>query len=72
MAIAAQVPIVPVTITGAAAAMRKGSPLIWPAAVTVEFGTPVPTVGKTFAQRDEIIKEIRRAIESRMTASGSA
>lgn len=68
MAISAQVPVVPVTITGARAAMRKGSPLLWPVTVTVEFAPPVPTAGKTFTQRDEIITDVRRAIESRLSA----
>ncbi len=67
MAIAAQVPVVPVTITGARDAMRKGSPLLWPVTVTVEFSAPVPTAGLTFTQRDEVITAVRRAIEARLT-----
>ncbi len=66
MAIGAQVPVVPVTITGASAAMRKGSPLLWPATVSVTFAPPVPTAGLSFAQRDEVIKAVRRAIEARL------
>lgn len=66
MAIAAQVPVVPVTITGARDAMRKGSPLLWPVTVTVEFSAPVPTAGMAFTQRDELIKDVRRAIEARL------
>jgi len=66
MAIAAQVPVVPVTITGARDAMRKGSPLLWPVTVTVEFSAPVPTAGMAFTQRDEIIRDVRRAIEARL------
>lgn len=67
MAIAAQVPVVPVTITGARNAMRKGSPLVWPATVTVEFAPPVSTAGLLFTQRDEVIKQVRAAIEARLT-----
>lgn len=66
MAIAAQVPVVPVTITGARDAMRKGSPLLWPVTVTVKFSAPVPTAGMAFTQRDELIKDVRRAIEVRL------
>lgn len=66
MAVAAQVPVVPVTITGSRNAMRKGSPLIWPATVTVEFAPPVPTAGLLFTQRDEVIKQVRAAIEARL------
>lgn len=67
MAIAAQVPVVPVTITGARNAMRKGSPLVWPATVTVEFAPPVSTAGLLFTQRDDVIKQVRAAIEARLT-----
>ncbi len=66
MAIAAQVPVVPVAITGARDAMRKGSPLVWPATVTVEFAPPVITAGLSFTQRDDVIKQVRREIESRL------
>lgn len=66
MAIAAQVPVVPVTITGARDAMHKGSPLVWPATVTVDFAPPVSTAGLIFTQRDEVIKQVRREIESRL------
>lgn len=68
MAIAAQAPIVPVTITGARAAMRKGSPLLWPVTVTVEFAPPVPTSGRDFTDRDEVIRRVRQAIETRLAA----
>jgi 1-acyl-sn-glycerol-3-phosphate acyltransferase len=68
MAIGAQVPVVPVTITGARTAMRKGSPLLWPATVSVAFDAPIPTAGLTFAQRDEVIKAVRAAIDARLSA----
>ena len=67
MALAAQVPVVPVAITGARAAMRKGSPLVWPTTVTVEFAPPVATAGLLFTQRDEVIKQVRAALEARLT-----
>lgn len=66
MAVAAQVPVVPVAITGSRDAMRKGSPLVWPATVTVEFAPPVPTTGKAFTERDTVIQDVRRAIEARL------
>ena len=43
MAIKGQAPIVPVAITGARNAMRKGSPIIYPVEVRVRFGEPVET-----------------------------
>lgn len=69
MAVAAQVPVVPVTITGARNAMRKGSPLVWPATVTVEFAPPVSTAGLLFTQRDEVIQKVRAAIDARLKTS---
>jgi len=66
MALKAQVPIVPMTVSGGRAAMRKGSPLIWPVTVTVEFSPPVETAGRTFNDRDEIIRAVRAAIDRRL------
>ena len=67
MALKAQAPIVPVAITGARAAMRKGSPLIWPTTVTVTFLPPVATAGLGFDDRDLVIARVREAIASRLT-----
>jgi len=64
MAIGGQAPIVPVTVSGGRAAMRKGSPLIWPVTVTVAFGTPIPTAGLTLDDRDALIARTRAAIEA--------
>jgi 1-acyl-sn-glycerol-3-phosphate acyltransferase len=63
MAIQAQVPIVPVAIQGARAAMKKGSALVRPVRVSVRIGTPVPTAGLTLDDRDELIERVRREIE---------
>jgi 1-acyl-sn-glycerol-3-phosphate acyltransferase len=63
MALKAQAPIVPVAVTGGRAAMRKGSPLIWPTTVIVTFLPPVPTAGLAYENRDEVIAKVRRAIE---------
>jgi 1-acyl-sn-glycerol-3-phosphate acyltransferase len=64
MAIQAQVPIVPVAVSGGRAAMRKGSPIVRPVDVTVRIGEPVPTAGLTVADRDVLIKRVRGAIRS--------
>ena len=45
MAIKAQVPIVPVAISGGRAAMRKGSAIVRPVHVSVRIGEPIPTAG---------------------------
>ena len=69
MAIKAQAPVVPVAVSGGRSAMRKGSPLIWPATVTVEFAPPVPTTGLTFDDRDLLVDQVRTAIDARLRAN---
>ncbi|HET9943605.1 MAG TPA: lysophospholipid acyltransferase family protein [Terriglobia bacterium] len=64
MAIKAHAPIVPVAVSGAKEAMRKGSPLIWPATVTVRLGGEIPTTGFTLDDRDELIARVRQAMQS--------
>jgi 1-acyl-sn-glycerol-3-phosphate acyltransferase len=64
MAIRAQVPIVPVAIQGGRAAMRKGSMLVWPAAISIRVGDPVETAGLTSDQRNGVIAEVRARIEA--------
>ena len=59
MAIRAQAPIVPVAIIGARAAMRKGSPWIYPVKVSVRFGAPVESAGLTIEERDRLVQEVR-------------
>jgi len=64
MAIRAQVPIVPVAISGGRAAMRKGSPIVRPVHVTVRIGRPVPTEGFGIEQRDELIARVRAEVQN--------
>lgn len=64
MAIKAEAPIVPVAIRGAREALRKGSFVIRPVAVTVRFGEPVETAGKTIDDRDEVIERVRSQVEA--------
>ena len=70
MAIAAQSPIVPVAITGARDAMRKGSAIIRPVTVSVRIGRPVATRGMTIGDRDRLMVEVRARIEA-LIAEGS-
>jgi 1-acyl-sn-glycerol-3-phosphate acyltransferase len=63
MALRAQAPLVPVHVTGGHAAMRKGSPLIWPATIGVSFLPPIPTAGRNVDDRDAVITEVRQAIQ---------
>jgi 1-acyl-sn-glycerol-3-phosphate acyltransferase len=62
MAIKAQAPVVPVAISGARNAMRKGSPIIRPVDITVAFGEPIPTAGLTLDDRDVLVQRTRDAV----------
>ena len=62
MAIEAQVPVVPVAISGGRAAMRKGSPIVRPVHVSVRIGRPVPTQGLTLDDRDTLIVQVREEV----------
>ena len=62
MAIKAQAPVVPVAVHGARAAMRKGSPIIYPVRVTVAFGRPIETTGLTLDDRDVLVTQARDAV----------
>jgi len=66
MAIRAQVPVVPVSVQGGRAAMRKGSALVRPVRVSVRIGRPIPTAGLTTENRDELIAKVREEIEGLM------
>jgi 1-acyl-sn-glycerol-3-phosphate acyltransferase len=62
MAIKAQAPIVPVAIKGARAAMRKGSPIIYPVTVGVRLGEPIETAGLALEDRDRLVATVRDRI----------
>jgi 1-acyl-sn-glycerol-3-phosphate acyltransferase len=66
MAIRAQVPVVPVSVQGGRAAMRKGSAFVRPVRVSVRIGKPIPTAGLTMENRDELITRVREEIEALM------
>ena len=63
MAIEAQAPIVPVAVRGGRDAMRKGSAFVRPVNVTVRVGSPIPTVGLTMEDRDDLIARVRTEIQ---------
>jgi 1-acyl-sn-glycerol-3-phosphate acyltransferase len=62
MAVKAQAPVVPVAVYGARAAMRKGSPIIWPVTVSVRIGEPIETAGLDFDRRDWVVSEARARV----------
>ena len=63
MALKAQVPVVPVAITGATASMRKGSPIVRPTNVSVRIGEPVETRGMDVEDRETLADEVRARVE---------
>ncbi len=59
MSIKAQAPVVPIGISGARNAMRKGSLIIYPVTVRVRIGEPVETAGMTLDDRDTLVATVR-------------
>ena len=70
MAIKGQAPVVPVAITGARLAMRKGSLVINPVHVRVKLGPPVETAGLTVDARDRLVSTVRQRVEALLRESG--
>lgn len=62
LAIAAQVPVVPIAILGAFEAMPKGRIAVKPIPVVVRIGEPIPTTGLGYQDRDAISDRCRAAI----------
>ena len=62
MALKAQVPVVPVAISGGTASMQKGSPIVRPTVVTVRIGTPVGTRGMDLSDREKLAEEVRTRV----------
>jgi 1-acyl-sn-glycerol-3-phosphate acyltransferase len=62
MALKGGAPIVPVAISGARDAMKKGSLVIRPVRVTVRFGRPIETAALTLDDRDALVARARTAV----------
>ena len=62
MALKAQVPVIPVAIQGGTTSMRKGSPIVRPATVSVRIGTPVETRGMALSDRETLANVVRAHI----------
>ena len=71
MALQAQVPVVPVAVSGGRSSMRKGSAIVRPVRVTVRIGQPIPTAGLTIDDRDVLIERVRTALQG-LLEQGSA
>ena len=64
MALKGEAPVVPIAISGAQNAMRKGSPLIYPVTVHVRIGEPVETACMTLDDRDRLVTAVRDRIQA--------
>jgi 1-acyl-sn-glycerol-3-phosphate acyltransferase len=64
MALKANAPVVPVAITGARLAMRKGSLVIHPVHVRVSFGEPVETSALSLDDRDLLASTVRARVQA--------
>jgi 1-acyl-sn-glycerol-3-phosphate acyltransferase len=66
MALKGHAPVVPVAISGARDAMKRGSLIVRPVRVTVTFGAPIDTVGLTMEDRDMLIARARSAVAAQL------
>ena len=67
MALRAQAPIVPVSVSGAFPIMRKGQMSLHPGTVRITFHDAVETGGHSESDRDTIIEKVRAAVASALT-----
>lgn len=67
MAINAQAPIVPMSVSGSYKIMLKDDWAIHPGVVRITFHDPIPTAGCTMDNRAEIMERTRQAILSALT-----
>lgn len=63
MALKAGVPVVPVAIQGGTVSMKKGSPIIRPAVVSVRIGEPVDTRQMAVSDREKLADIVRSRVE---------
>ena len=64
LAIQAQVPILPVAVSGTGYILPKGALTIKPGHALVRFGRPIPTKGLTYEHRNKLLKEVEEAVRS--------
>ena len=75
LAVRAQVPVVPITVTGARDILPKGGKLIYPGTIQVQYHDPVETKGIDVRDRARIgvlMERVREAIQSGLDEAGPA
>jgi 1-acyl-sn-glycerol-3-phosphate acyltransferase len=70
LAIAAQVPVVPIYCAGTFTILPKGSVRVRPQPVTLCVGKPIPTKGLTYEDRAQLLKQTRAAVVELRTGAG--
>ena len=68
MAIEAQIPVVPVTISGSGDVQPPGCYAMMPGTIRVFFHDPIPTRGMDIEDRNRLMELTRSAIASKLTA----
>lgn len=63
LALASQVPIIPVYVAGTFTLLPKGSLRIRPHPIAIMFGDPIPTTGLTYDDRERVMIASREAVE---------
>ena len=64
LAVAAQVPIVPIYCAGTFSLLQKGSVRIRPQPIALLVGDPIPTAGLAYEDRQDLLQKTRAAIEA--------
>ena len=72
LAIRAQVPLVPIALTGVYDLLPMHTRHFYPGEITLTVGEPIPTAGLTIRQTDELNTRLRQAIEQLGSESASA
>ncbi len=62
LAIQAQVPILPVTVSGSHRVTPKGTLVVHPGRIKITYGKPIPTRGLTVDDRHELKRRVRAAV----------
>ena len=70
LAIAAQVPIVPVVSYGSLEIQKKGDIMIHPHPIELTFLEPIPTAGLTYDDRDALIERVWHAMADELETKG--
>jgi len=72
LALAAQVPVVPVYVSNTFQILPKARILLRPQPITIQFDDPIPTTGMTYDAREELLTRTHAAIERMRAASPDA